>query len=73
MSPEKKSPRKNKKFKPKEIDECKEKILSVQPYSFYFIETVYQKILDMSSFYLKLPDESFLFLLNMFHTITNNL
>ena len=64
---------KGKKTKPKDVDECKEKILSVQPYSYYFIEVVYQKILDMSSFYLKLTDENFLFLLNMFTTITNNL
>lgn len=45
----------------------------MQPYSYYFIEEVYRKIIEMSSFYLKLADDSFLLLLNMFSTITNNL
>lgn len=43
------------------------------PYSFYFVETVYQHVLDMSSFYCKLDDDDFLLLLNMFITITANL
>lgn len=58
-SPKKKnlqSPGKTKKIRAKDIDEVKEKILSVQPYSYYFIEEVYRRILEMSSFYLKLVD-----------------
>lgn len=45
-----------KNIQPEDVDMCKEKILSVQPYSFYFVEQVYQKILDLTSFYCKLND-----------------
>lgn len=47
--------------------------MSFQPYSFYFIEQVHQRVSDMTSFYCKLDDESFLLMLNIFQTITNNL
>lgn len=67
------SPTKLNKPSLEELDICKQKILSVTPYSYYFIELVYQQVLDMSSFYCKLGDEDFLLLLNMFNTITANL
>jgi hypothetical protein len=41
-------------------------------YSFYFVELLYQRISDMTSFYCKLNEDNFLYVLNAFTVITNN-
>jgi hypothetical protein len=43
------------------------------PHSIYFIETIYLRISDMSSFYCKLQEDNFFFLLNAFTVITKNI
>ena len=51
----------------------KEKIISVLPHSLFFLELLYGRILEMTSFYCKVSEDNFLFLLNAFSIITKNI
>lgn len=54
------------------MDQCKEKIISEPIHSYYFVELLFQKITDMTSFYCKVNEDNFLYILNAFTVITNN-
>ena len=43
------------------------------PYSYFFIETIYEEIVEMSSIYCKLGEEDFMSLLEIFIKIIQNL
>ena len=57
----------------REMDDCKERIISVTSHSMYFIEHMYEKVSELSSFYCKVGEDSFLFLLNAYVVIANNM
>lgn len=54
-------------------DLIRHNVLSELPHSLFFVERLYRGVQEMSSFYLRVPEEGFIFLLNAFSTISNHL
>ena len=55
------------------LDDIKGRIIEALPYSFYFIEELYNQVLNMSTLYCKLMDENFYYILNTFNVVTKSM